>query len=107
MSDPGIGKGESLQVGTRGVVLVIGVILVLLTAIAFGFTLLFNNRIGVHYTVRHELPAPGVVANERAQRLALEARQRRTLQGAGGRMPIDQAMQAIVARGPRAFEPVK
>jgi len=102
-----IGKGESLQVRSRGVVLVTGVLLVLLMVVAFGFTLLFNNRIGVHYSVRHKFPSPAVIPDERAQRLELEARQRRALQGADGRMPIEQAMQAVVARHAHAFDPVK
>ena len=102
-----LGKGESLEVRTRPVVLIAASLLVLLTIIAFGFMLLFSNRVGVHYAVEHKFPGPGVIPNERAERLALEARQRKTLQGANGRMPIEQAMQAIVARGPHAFDPVQ
>jgi hypothetical protein len=102
-----LGPGENLQVRTRAVVLVTASLLVLLTVIAFGFMLIFANRIGVGYAVRHEFPAPAIIPNERSERLAMEARQRRVLAGQDGRMPIEQAMQAVVARGPHAFDPVK
>lgn len=106
-TDRKLGKGESLEVRARPVILTTAGLLILLTVVAFGFTLLFGNRVGERYAVRHEFPAPAVVPNERSQRLALEARQRKLLEGQDGRMPIGQAMQAIVAKGPHAFDPVK
>jgi len=106
-NDHKLDKGESLAVRARPVVLIAGSLLVLLTILAFGFMVLFSNRIGVRYAVEHKFPGPGVVPDEKAERLALEARQRKALQGAGGRMPIEQAMQAIVTRGPHAFDPVQ
>ncbi len=100
-----IGRGESPQVSTRAIVIIVAVILGALVLVAFGFQLLFQNRIGQTYTVRHPFPAPAVIAGERAQRLALEARQKRDLAGAHGRMPIDNAMKDIAARGEHAFDP--
>ena len=55
----------------------------------------------------HPFPAPTLIAAERAQRLALEAPQKRDLQGARGRTPIDLAMKAIAAKGPHAFDPLE
>lgn len=105
--DRKLGPGENLQVRTRAVIVVTGSLLALLTLIAFGFMLIFANRVGVSYAVRHDFPAPAVIPNERSERLAMEAGQRRVLAGQDGRMPIEQAMQAIAARGPHAFDPVK
>jgi|SRR6185312_5882980 len=104
--DIGIGEGESLQVR---VPVIVGAALALLgmaTIVAFGFLLLFPNRIGVRFVPHRAFPAPSVVSYERSQRLVLEAQQRRALAGAGGRMPIDEAMGKIAARGARAFDPV-
>jgi hypothetical protein len=101
-----IGKGESLQVRTRTVAIVLVGILLLLAGVGFGLTLFFPDRVGVRHVVARGFPTPAVIPNERAQRLQLEAKQRRALDGADGRMPIGQAMAAIVARGNRAFDPV-
>ncbi|HEX3809537.1 MAG TPA: hypothetical protein VHW02_07520 [Rhizomicrobium sp.] len=101
-----IGKGESPQVRTRAVVLILAGILALLVLVAFGFETIFQRDIGQTFTVRHSFPAPAVIPDERAQRLALQAAQRRQLNGAGGRMPIDRAMKAIAAKGAHAFDPV-
>jgi hypothetical protein len=106
-TDRKLGKGESLQVKSRAVVLVMGGLLILIMAVALGFGLLFGNRIDVGYAMRHPFPAPAVIPNERAERLAMEARQRHILEGADGRIPIEQAMQSIVARGAHAFDPVQ
>lgn len=97
---------ESLEVNSRRVVLAMAGLLVLLIATAFGFTLIFKDRIGVRFVPHRAFPAPAVVSNERSQRVALEARQRRLLAGAQSRLPIETAMQRIVARGPHAFDPV-
>ncbi|HEX3946025.1 MAG TPA: hypothetical protein VHW69_18270 [Rhizomicrobium sp.] len=97
---------ESPQVNTYRVVAIVAGMLLLLSLIAFGFQPLFRDRIGQTFTVRHPFPAPAVIAGERAQRLALEVKQRRDLKGAHGRMPIDAAMNAIAAKGPHAFNHV-
>lgn len=97
---------ESPEVRTRAVLAVVGVIFALLVAIAFGFQLLFPDRIGQTYTVRTGFPVPAVVANEGAERLALEARQRRELSGAGGRIKIESAMVAIATKGKHAYDPI-
>lgn len=96
----------SPAVGTRAVIAVTIVILVVLLAVAFGFQLIFHDRIGMTRVEQQPLPMPGVVPDERAEREALEARQREQLAGAGGRMPIDAAMRAIATKGEHAFDPV-
>ncbi len=98
---------ENPQVDTRKVVTAIAGALILVVATAFGFTLVFGDHIGVRFVARHAFPAPAVIPNERAQRLTLEARQRKLLAGAHGRMPIESAMRLIAARGAQAFDPVK
>jgi hypothetical protein len=106
MAEHRLGKGESLQVRAPLVASAMLGILVLLVAVAFGLMLFFPNRIGVRFVPHSAFPAPAVVPDERAQRLALEARQRRALNGADGRLPIEQAMREIAARGAHAFDPV-
>jgi hypothetical protein len=106
MAERDIGKGESLQVRVPPVVGTVAGLLVFVIAVAFGFMLLFPNRIGVRFVPHSAFPAPAVMTRERSQRLAIEARQRRALAGGGGRMPIDQAMRQIAQRGDRAFDPV-
>jgi hypothetical protein len=101
-----IGKGESLQIRTRTVAIVLVGILFLLAGVGFGLTLFFPDRVGVRYVVSRSFPAPAVIPDEHAQRLQLEAGQHRALAGEDGRMPIGQAMAAIVARGSHAFDPV-
>ena len=101
-----IGKGESLQVRARIVAWVTAGILILLCMIAFGMALFFPGRIGMRFVVRHDFPAPQVIPDERAERLSLQARGQRQLQGAGGHMPIQKAMATIAGRGPKAFDPV-
>jgi hypothetical protein len=105
-TDDGIGRGEPPAVGTRAVVLATVGVLAVLVAIAFGFGPIFRDRIGMTYVDEHSLPAPGVIPNERAEREALEAGQRKALDGAGGRLPIEAAMRAIAAKGEHAFDPV-
>ncbi|HEX4272234.1 MAG TPA: hypothetical protein VHZ32_12635 [Rhizomicrobium sp.] len=100
-----LGAGESLQVPARTVALVLVGILAMLAAVGFGLTLFFPNRIGMDHAVVHRFPSPAVIPDERTVRLRLEARQRRELAGGAGRMPIQQAMQAVVARGDHAFDP--
>ena len=102
----GIGSGESLQIRARTVALVLIGALTMLAAVGFGLTLFFPDRVGAGYVVEHVFPSPAVIPDERAQRLRLEAEQRRALAGAHGRMPIEQAMMAIAARGDQAFDPV-
>lgn len=97
---------ESPAVRTRAVLLVVAGILASLVTVAFGLEIFFQNRIGVTTVVQRPLPAPGVRPDERAQRLALEREQNSELNGKGGRLPIEKAMEAIAARGPHAFDPV-
>lgn len=101
-----IGRGESPNVGTRTIVLIVAGILVALVIIGFGFQPIFHDRIGQTSAMRHPFPAPAVTPNERAERLALEARQRKDLAGGHGRMPIGAAMKAIAAKGTHAFDPI-
>jgi hypothetical protein len=105
-ADKRLGKGESLQVRAPIVALTMGGLLVLLVTVAFGLTLFFHDRIGSRFVLRHAFPAPAVIPDEGARRIASEARQRHLLEGAGGRMPIDRATQEIAARGSHAFDPV-
>lgn len=107
MVEARLGKGESPQVRTPVIVAIMLGMLAFLIAVAFGLALFFPGRIGVRFVPRHAFPLPAVIPDERAERLGLEARQRRELDGAQGRLPISQAMQAVAARGPHAFDPVK
>jgi hypothetical protein len=107
MVDKDLGRGESPAISTRAVVLTTIGILVVLMAIAFGFQPIFRDRIGMTDVQQRPLPAPGVIPDERAQREALEARQRAALAGAGGRLPIEAAMRAIADKGDHAFDPVE
>jgi hypothetical protein len=101
-----LGRGESPTVRTRTVVLIMAGILAALMIVAFGFQVIFRDRIGQTYTVRHAFPPPAVIPDERAERLTLEARQKNDLAGSHRRMPIDAAMKAIAAEGNQAFDPV-
>jgi hypothetical protein len=101
-----LGPGESPQVHTRAVVAIVAGILVILVLIAFGFEIPFHSRIGQTFVARHRFPSPAVIPNERADRMALQARDRRDLNGAHGRMSIDLAMKMIAAKGANAFDPV-
>lgn len=107
MVEPRLGRGESPQVRTPVIVATMLGLLALLTVVAFGLALFFPQRIGVRFVPRHSFPLPAVIPDERAQRMGLEARQRRELSGADGRLPIEQAMHDIAARGPHAFDTVK
>ena len=100
--DTEIGRGESPQVRTKRVTVIVSVILALLVAIAFGFQALFPDRIGQTFAVSRGFPAPAVIANERAERLALEARQKSKLHA----IHIEAAVKTIAAKGPHAFDPV-
>lgn len=100
-----LGPGELPSVNTRRVIAIVVGILIFIVAVSVGLQALFGDRIGQTYTVRHPFPAPAVIPGERAQRLALEAKQRRELNGAQNRMPIDAAMKAIAAKESHAFDP--
>lgn len=106
MGAENIGKGESPQVRAPVVVGIIVGLIALLLLIAFGFALPFANRIGARRAPQTAFPLPGVISYEHSERLVIEARQQRALQGARGRMPIDQAMARIAGRCDRAFDPV-
>jgi hypothetical protein len=97
---------EPPGVATRAIVTTTVGILAILIAIAFGFQLIFHDRIDKTYVERHSLPSPGVVPDERARREATEERQRAALAGAGQRLPIEAAMRAIADKGEHAFDPV-
>lgn len=106
-AERGIGKGESLGVRAPIIVGAVLAIVAFLVIVAFGLALLAPHRIGVRFVSRHAFPAPAVIPHERDLRLAIEARQRRALEGEGGRMPIGEAVRRIVARGDKAFDPVE
>lgn len=104
--DTDLGRGESPQVGTRTVLVIVAGMVVILSLIAFGFQPLFRDRIGESFVARHGFPGPAVIADERGERERLDAEQLRDLHGAHGRMPIDAAMKTIAAKGAHAFDPV-
>lgn len=104
---PELGRHEPPAVRTRSVLLITAGILVALTAIAWGLELFFAERVGVAIVYRAPFPAPGVTPDEREERAMLERKQRDLLGGAGGRMPIEQAMRAIAAKGAHAFDPIE
>jgi hypothetical protein len=95
--DENLGRGESPQVA----ILPVGGV------IATGLALVFPERLEVHNSPPQPFPAPQVSTGERQERLDLEEAQRRALNGAEGRLPIDRAMAAIVARGSRAYDPLE
>jgi hypothetical protein len=103
--DAELGRGESPHVRTHTIVFIVAGILAALIVIAFGFQAIFRDRIGQTYAIRHAFPAPAVIPDERAERLALQAKQKKDLDGAHGRMPIDAAMKAVAAKGGHAFDP--
>ena len=107
MAETRLGKGESPQIHTRTVVGMMLGLLAMVIVVAFGLALFFPNRIGIRFVPRNSFPAPAVVPDERAERIDLELRQRRALNGAGGRLPITRAMQAVASRGSHAFDPVE
>lgn len=106
MAHDDLGRGESPAVQTYAVVLTAIGILAVLTMIALGFEPMFRDRIHRTYVEQHKFPAPGVIPDERAEREALESRQRAALGDAGGRLPIDAAMRAIADKGEHAFDPI-
>jgi len=93
---------------------------------ACGALMLLGGAIGVHDAIyRAEVPnrappppqafpEPRLRANEAAQRLRLQAEQRSRLAGYAwvdrahgvARIPIERAMQLIVAAGPKAYDPI-
>lgn len=106
MAHNDLGRGESPAVQTYAIVLTAIGILVVLAAIAFGFEPMFRGRIHRTAVEQHKFPAPAVIPDERAEREALESRQRAALDGAGGRLPIDAAMRAIADKGEHGFDPL-
>src|SRR5262245_54566074 len=97
---------ESPQVRVARVVAYGAGTVAFMALVAFGFMLIFPERIGRAFVERSDFPAPAVIRDETAQRLALEAKARATLEGHSGRMAIAAAMDAVVARGTQAFDPV-
>jgi hypothetical protein len=66
----------------------------------------FHDRIGERQPAIAGFPEPSVRTDERAERLSLEKIQRNRLAGRNGGIPIGEAMQMIVARGAKAYDPV-
>ena len=93
-------RHETPGVATKRVEGAMLVILGLLIAVSFGLQLFFQDRVGKTHVTPASFPEPAIMATQRAERMALEARQRRELAGGSGRMPIDAAMRAIAAKGP-------
>jgi hypothetical protein len=101
-----LGPYESPQVRAWVVAAIVAGILTVLILIAFGFQPIFGDRINPARLAPHPFPPPAVISDERAQRLALENKQRHDLAGANGHMPIGNAMRAIAAKGNHAFDPI-
>ena len=104
--DVELGPPESPQVRAWIIAAIVAGILIVLILIAFGFQPIFGNRIAQAKSPAHPFPPPAVISEERAQRLALENKQRRDLAGAHSRMPIEAAMRAIAAKSSHAFDPI-
>lgn len=102
-----LGPPESPQVRAWIIATIVAGILIALILIAFGFQPIFSDRIAQAKSPAHPFPPPAVISGERAQRLALENKQRRDLAGAHGRIPIEAAMRAVAAKGNHAFDPVE
>lgn len=100
-------KPETPQVRAGSVIAAVGGIVAILLFVAIGFAMFFPGRIGKTYAVQTPFPAPQVIPDERRQRLALQAQQRRVLEGKTGRMPIEHAMQVIAAKRQRGYDPIE
>ncbi len=81
--------------------------LAFLIVIAGGLALLFPDRLYRPAPQEGAFPQPTVIPDEGVQRRRLEAEQNQLLAGGNGRLPIDEAMKRIVARGPHAYDPVE
>src|ERR1700744_1382109 len=101
-----LGRGEPPSVNARSVIVMTVAAIALLVLSTIGLAFFFSDRIGMTFVDRQPFPAPGVSASERTTRALLERKEAAALAGADGRMPIDTAMQKIVARGAHAFDPV-
>ena len=99
-------QGESSQVDVRVVSYVAAGIIAVLIALVGILALSFPGLISRPPPVAAEFPAPSVRTDERTQRLQLEKAQQERLSGQNGGIPIERAMEMIIARGVKAFDPV-
>jgi hypothetical protein len=101
-----LAKAESPQVASRLVsYIAAGLVAAVVAAVAV-LALAFPDTLVRGKPMVSAFPEPAVRSDERAQRLAIEKMQRDRLAGKNGGVPIDRAMDMIVARGSTAYEPI-
>jgi hypothetical protein len=97
---------ESTQINAKAAsVAGIGILLLLFLVLAF-LAATFRSSLSTPPPVAADFPAPSIRTDERAQRLELERQQMERLSVGNGRIPIEEAMKMITARGARAFDPL-
>jgi hypothetical protein len=116
-SEPHVGaKLEPPDVDLRGVALAACGALVLIAAAIGALGAVYRTEVPNRTPLPPQtFPEPQIRVNEVAQRLRLQAEQRSRLAGyawvdrAHGvvRIPIERAMQLIVAAGPKAYDPIE
>ena len=101
-----VAKAESPQVATRLVFYIAAGLVAAVLAAVGGLALSFPGAISQSKPVIAAFPQPAVRTDERAQRLAIEKAQRDRLAGKNGGIPIERAMDMVVARGTAAYAPI-
>jgi hypothetical protein len=81
-------------------------LLVFIAAVLGFLGLAFSGTIHRPLPVVPQFPEPQVTANERVERIQLEAGQRARIAAKYGGVPIGEAMRMVAARGPHAYDPV-
>jgi hypothetical protein len=97
----------SEAVPLRGVLLVVGVIALFLIGSVAGLALLFPDSTRVSPPQPTVFPGIDLETRPVADFVAWRTEQAALLGGAGGRLPISEAMAQIAARGAAAFDPLE
>jgi hypothetical protein len=97
---------QSQRLDSRAVSWAIAGVLLSLFAVVAGLALMYRGSISLPAPPVASFPAPSVLTDERTQRETLEAQQRSRLAGKNGAIPIGRAMDMVVSRGAKAFNPI-
>ena len=101
-----VAKVEGPQVATRLVsYIAVGLVAALVAGVG-GLALSFPNTMFRRNPALVAFPEPAVRTDERTQRLTLEKAQQDRLAGKNGGVPIERAMDMIMARGSHAYDPI-